>query len=291
MVNVDNYISKITQPISDPKSGKYTAVITNTEKFNIKLKKDWQGDNGNTEGRKPVTFELLKNGTKYGEYTISGDKWETPVNDLPKYYKDSDGTIKEAEYTVKEISIVDKYTSSDEPVKVTFDKAKNEYSAAITNNYDPQETVVPDEKINITVIKSWQNENGYTGDRRTVTFKLKMNGRDYEGDYTNTITGSSWKTEIKDLPKYYDDNGTVKLCSYTIEETRDINNYDSSGPVKIELNKSKLNEYEAVITNTYNPYVPNEKVNITVKKDWQDDDNHTDERADITFKLLMNDKE
>ena len=121
----------------------------------------------------------------------------------------------------------------------------------ITNTHIP-------ELINITVNKTWIDNNNQDGFRNNVTIILKANGEVVENGTVQINDTTDWTYTFRDLAKYA--NG--KEIVYTLEE--DLGNITD----KYTSNITKCNNTFKVV-NSHTP----ELVNKTVTKEWNDHDN------------------
>ncbi len=199
----------------------HTTIITNThevETISLKCVKKWE-DCDNQDGIRPKTIEimLISDGNNAGRFILSDENnWETTVSSLDKY--------KEG----KEI----KYTWEEKPVTRYISTQKTSANTTtITNIHIP-------EKVNINVIKTWQDENDADGIRPdSIDVTLLSDGTNVN-DYNITKDGK-WKLTVENLDKYK--NG--KEIRYTWKE-KTVTGYTAD---------IRTDGYDTVITNRHNP--------------------------------------
>lgn len=206
-----------TKQISDITSNNCT--ITNTftipsEQITIKAKKIWH-DNNNNYNKRPngVTIKLM-NGTNEIMTDVANDsnQWEVTFSNLAKY--DNQGN--EINYTVKEQEIAqnDLYFYSD--VQISGNK---------TDGFEINNTfTVPDEKIQIPVTKTWNDNNK---DRiSSIELVLSGNGNTYRHTLTSANKSPTnpniWTYIFNNLPKYSSNGDEI---TYTLSE-QEIQNGD-----------------------------------------------------------------
>ncbi|MBR2792400.1 MAG: Cna B-type domain-containing protein [Erysipelotrichaceae bacterium] len=213
-------------------------VITNKhvpEVIELTVKKEWK-DNDNNDGKRPtsITVTLKSDGTAIKQLTLNEDnKWTETVTGLPK-----NKAGKEIVYTFEEMEVTD-YTA--------------EYSdivdgvITITNTHE-------DELINITVVKEWVGDEGY--DVRPEELNIVLSAK--QGDIANlsqTVSEETgWKTEFKNLNKYY----KGEEIEYSADEDEIPTGYKKT-LTTVEKNK----QYK--ITNEFKPisYDPPVKKEVT----------------------------
>jgi collagen adhesin len=252
-------------------SGEYKTGITITNKFTVPdnkveviATKQWMDEN-NSNGKRPLSIKyiLTGNGTTK-EQVVSGNRttdqdWEYKFTNLPKY--DTQGN--EISYSVDE-----KEVNTGDLKFYTKSKLQNK----MINTFK-----VPDEKINIPVTKHWEDENNANGKRPTsIKYVLTGNGTTKEQVITgNSRSDADWSYTFTNLQKYDPQGNEI---AYTVEE-QEVNEND----LKFYA-KSKVN-YD--LTNTFK--VPNEKIEISVKKHWEDNSNANGKRpASVKYVLTGN---
>lgn len=225
--------------------------IENYPTGSVVATKYWR-DGNNQDGIRPTELEL----------TLYADGDEVKDVEATVTHKDDNTWIytwenlptykdgKKIEYTVKENKIPDGYRLGSTDHKLT-----------VVNIHDPEMTQVSGHKI-------WDDEND--NDRKrpdTITVSLIKN----DTEVVETVTvgkEDNWSWEFIDLPVY--ENG--QRITYSVREDK-VENYTTSYD----------DEYN--ITNTY----ITEKVDIDVKKVWNDEDDHDDIRpTEIIVYLTVN---
>ncbi len=181
-----------------------TTTLTNThipETVSISGIKKWD-DASDQDGIRPdsIVIELLKNGSKIDEHTVSGsgNEWSWSITDLPKYDAGN-----EISYTVREV-VPSGYSAS--------------YSAdttVITNTHTPEVTTV-------TVTKEWMDANNQDGIRPDeITVNLLANGQPVDLKVISEADG--WTHTFTDLPKF---SSGVEIV-YSVTEN-DVTGYTSA---------------------------------------------------------------
>ena len=261
----DNSGNEISYTIQEVSVTGYTSTITGNQTSGFRIsntlqttsipaKKTWNDDN-NRDGKRPsaVTVELWKNvngaSSRVTTTTLSGNNGWAYTFTNLPKYQ----SAKLITYTVKETA-VSGYTA-------TEGNSSNSYT--ITNTHTPEKTSVP-------VTKVWNDDNNRDGIRpSSITVTLYANGQ--STGQTATLTSSNWTHTFTNLYKYQ--NGQV--ITYTVKEA------SVSGYTGTEGNSS--NGYK--ITNTHTP----ERTSITVRKQWNDDNNRDGKRpTSITVTLYAN---
>ena len=183
--------------------------------------------------------------------TLTGvtDTWKYEFTDLAKYNESGD----EVNYTVDE-----KETN---PEDLKF------YTKSIVGNTITNTFTQSTEKVNVLVHKTWLDENN-KNHKRPISIKYVLkNGNSIAGEYTatgNQITDENWEYTFVNLPKYDSHNN---LITYTLEEketnTDDLKFYKQNITGDMISGFNVINKFE----------VPDEKVNVTVHKTWEDNSN------------------
>ncbi len=155
----------------------------------------------------------------------------------------------------------------------------------LTNTHIP-------ENVTINVTKVWNDSDNQDGIRpNNITVALY---KGYELNDTFTLSeDNDWKHTFKDLPKY--ENG--ELIDYRVDEVMvpipttkgsDDVVFIHYVPVGYDLVIDEVSEYNFTFTNTHVP----EKTNITVVKNWTDDNDKVNLRPNhIVVKLYANGEE
>lgn len=259
---------------------KYNYTLTNTftvpsEQITIKAKKIWD-DNENKANKRPsaVTIKLM-NGTQevMTDVANNSNQWEVTFSNLAKY--DSHG--KEIEYTVKEQEVAqnDLYFYSEG--EVTGNK---EEGFEIKNTFN-----VPDEKIQIPVTKTWNDNN--QNRLSSIKLELKGNGKTYSQTLTSInkleTDQNVWKYIFTNLPKY-DSNGDE--ITYTLSEkevaTGDLNKYIQTTQDLNVTNTLIVKDTTIEKTGTEKITTLEDKINYTLKYTVDIDSSYT-QGATITI--------
>ena len=258
MGNEINYtIDEIVDSIFYEKELTNPGTVTNTfkvpdDKVEITGLKVW-ADNDNEAGKRPdeVILQLKANGNVTYEHAVSElTNWEYTFTDLPKY----DELGNEIEYTVDEQQLD----------SVFYEKTLTD-ATTVTNTFK-----VPDDKVKFTGLKVWADNDNRAGKRpESVILQIK------DGDIvvaTQKVTEvDNWSYEFE-VPKY-DELGNE--IDYTIDE-ENLNN--------IFYEKEITND--TTVTNIFK--VPDEKIDITGVKTWNDNDNEAGKRLEeITLQLKV----
>ena len=265
----------------------------------ITVNKIWN-DNEMQAGRRPESIIIVvKNGdqevktqeiTKANMVEGTTNQWSTVIEGLQKY--DENGN--EIQYTVEEREKVSgdlKFYEVEENNVAIQDK-----QATIRNNFK-----TPDDVINVTVRKIWNDNNDANGKRpESIKIQLLANGEiekeeivtasnednveerttnskennnaneDVSNNNSNGTSDNVWEYTFEDLAKY-DENG--QEIQYTVQEqevnTDDLKFYETTKPTG-----DMVNGYE--ITNTFT--VPNETIELKVNKEWRDNETQAKRR-------------
>ena len=234
-----------------------TGTITNTfevpgETIQIPVTKIWN-DNGNAAQKRPtnVTLQIKKvnGGEVVAEETVNEQDGWTNTFEVAKY--DENGN--EIEYTIDERDLNNKFYKKGEI---------NKEVGTITNTFE-----VPDETVEITVNKTWVDTEKQQ-DKRPEKIVLQIkNGTEIVQEYTmNTKTEN--KHTFTGLKKY-DENGNEII--YTVDER-----VEDGEEHEDDLKFYTKNINGTMITNTFK--VPNETVEKTVTKVWEDNNNAAGKR-------------
>ena len=228
-----------------------TVVIKAPETIDVSGTKTWN-DEGNKDKTRPekITIYLLANGTQVDAKEISEkDGWRYSFTGLAKY----DDNNQEIKYTVDE-SEVEKYTKQ-------------------VNGYDIVNTYTPPETIDVSGIKTWNDEGNKDKTRpEKITIYLLANGTQVDAKEISEKDG--WKYSFTGLAKYDDNKQEIK---YTIDES------------EVEKYTKQINGYDLI--NTYTTENP-ETVDVNGVKTWNDANNKDGIRPKaIRVKLLANGEE
>ena len=221
-------------------------VVTNTftvpdDKIKIVGQKEWQ-DNENEAGKRPtsVILQVKANGVVVTEAEVNENNLWRYEFTLPKY----DSLGNEIEYSIDEREIENKF----------YEKIGVEENVVI-NKF-----VVPDEKIQIKVQKSW-DDNDDEAEKRPTSIILQVKDGEKVVSEAEVSETTNWEHTFE-LPKY-DHLGDE--INYTVDET-----FESKFYIK--------NIVGNVITNKF--VVPEERITIVGTKEWDDNDNLSGKRPE-----------
>ena len=228
--------------------------ITNTyapEYTTVTVAKVWDdGDDNDALRPDNITVQLKANNNTIKEVTLSKlNDWKYTFDKLD-VYMDGQKII----YTIDEKETPQYYTKT-----IT----NNGNSFIITNTHKL-------EVINITITKKWDDHDDYDKIRPVnVTVDLYANG--IKMDTVTLNAANNWKHVFTNLNKYSDS----REITYTVEETSVPEGY---------ANKTTNNNNEFIIINGHNCLV-----NITVQKEWLDNDNNDNIRPENVKVILLAD--
>ena len=272
-------VSEVTN-IEDEENKK-EATITNTfttpiDTVNVIANKIWN-DNDIQANRRPESVNLVvKNGDEEVKTVeISKDnmvegttnQWSIVIDGLQKY----DDNGEEIQYTVEEreknANDLKFYIAEENIVAV------EDYQATIRNSF-----VKPSDKTSVIVNKVWSDNNNVNGKRpESIRVKVTGNGQTYtqEINAINNETeenSNEWTYTFTDLPKY-DENGQEIIYTASEEEV-------NSGDLKFYTNDGTTGDMESgyTITNTFT--VPDERIELTVNKNWVDNSTQAQRRPE-----------
>ena len=235
-------------------------------KTSASVKKVWE-DKKNQDGIRPesITVKLVKTNdgikTDVQEVTLnSTNNWETTITDLPEY---TGG--KENIYSWEEVQLPEGYTLAGNTTNGTL--------TTLTNEHTPT-------KVNVTVQKKWEDQNNQDGQRpQTLAIDL-MKKTGTETDNVTTVylnEGNNWTVTVSNLDEYADG----KKIAYIWSEK----NLPAGYTLKTTSTKEGTAE-QGVITTLTNAHTP-EKVRVTVKKVWDDENNQDGQRpAELKVDLM-----
>ena len=222
----------------------------------ITVNKTWSDDN-NANGKRPTSIKyILKGGNTPIEQVVTGnvttnDDWSYTFENVPKY-NDRNELIN--------------YTLEEEPVvQDGFKFYKKSISGDMNDGFDVTNTFkIPTETISVKADKHWADNSNQAKKRPTSIILRLKNGAEIVEDKTLTGTGDDWTYTFENVPKY---NQFGNEVNYVLEEL-EVN----TGDLKF-YNKDVAGIYKSgfTVTNTFN--VPDEKVNVTVTKNWDDNAN------------------
>ena len=238
----------------------------------ITVNKTWSDDN-NANGKRPTSIKyILKGGNTPIEQVVTGnvttnENWSYTFENVPKY-NDRNELIN--------------YTLEEEPVvQDGFKFYKKSISGDMNDGFDVTNTFkIPTETINVKANKHWADNSNQAKKRPTSIILRLKNGAEIVEDKTLTGTGDDWTYTFENVPKY---NQFGNEVNYSLEELE-----TNTGDLKF-YNKDVAGTYKSgfTVTNTFN--VPDEKVNVAVTKNWDDNSNANAKRpASIKYVLSGN---
>ena len=246
-----------------------------TETISVKADKHW-ADNSNQAKKRPTSIILrLKNGAEIVEdktLTGTGDDWTYTFTNVPKYNQLGN----EVNYVLEELEVNTgdlKFYNKD--VAGTY-----KTGFTVTNTFN-----VPDEKVNVTVTKNWDDNSNVNG-KRPTSIKYVLNGGTTPVEQVvtgNRTTDENWSYTFTNLPKY---NELGNVINYAVEEQE-----ASTNDFKFYTNKI-IGDKDAGFTITNKFVVPEDKIQIQVTKHWEDNNNVNNRRPEsIKFVIKQNNSE
>ena len=236
----------------------------------ITVNKTWS-DNNNVNGKRPTSIKyILKGGNTPIEQVVTGnvttnEDWSYTFENVPKY-NDRNELIN--------------YTLEEEPVvQDGFKFYKKSISGDMNDGFDVTNTFkIPTETISVKADKHWADNSNQAKKRPTSIILRLKNGAEIVEDKTLTGTGNDWTYTFENVPKY---NQFGNEVNYSLEELE-----TNTGDLKF-YNKDVAGTYKAgfTVTNTFN--VPDEKVNVAVTKNWDDNSNANGKRP-TSIKYVLN---
>ena len=236
----------------------------------ITVNKTWSDDN-NVNGKRPTSIKyVLKGGNTPIEQVVTGnvttnEDWSYTFENVPKY-NDRNELIN--------------YTLEEEPVvQDGFKFYKKSISGDMNDGFDVTNTFkIPTETISVKADKHWADNSNQAKKRPTSIILRLKNGAEIVEDKTLTGTGNDWTYTFENVPKY---NQFGNEVNYSLEELE-----TNTGDLKF-YNKDVAGTYKAgfTVTNTFN--VPDEKVNVAVTKNWDDNSNANGKRP-TSIKYVLN---
>ena len=246
-----------------------------TETISVKADKHW-ADNSNQAKKRPTSIILrLKNGAEIVEdktLTGTGDDWIYTFTNVPKYNQFGN----EVNYSLEELE-----TNTGDLKFYNKDVAGTYKSGfTVTNTFN-----VPDEKVNVTVTKNWDDNSNVNG-KRPTSIKYVLNGGVTQVEQVvtgNRTTDENWSYTFTNLPKY---NELGNVINYVVEEQE-----ASTNDFKFYTNKI-IGDKDAGFTITNKFVVPEDKIQIQVTKYWEDNNNVNNRRPEsIKFVIKQNNSE
>ena len=236
----------------------------------ITVNKTWSDDN-NANGKRPTSIKyILKGGNTPIEQVVTGnvttnENWSYTFENVPKY-NDRNELIN--------------YTLEEEPVvQDGFKFYKKSISGDMNDGFDVTNTFkIPTETISVKADKHWADNSNQAKKRPTSIILRLKNGAEIVEDKTLTGTGNDWTYTFENVPKY---NQFGNEVNYSLEELE-----TNTGDLKF-YNKEVAGTYKSgfTVTNTFN--VPDEKVNVAVTKNWDDNSNVNGKRP-TSIKYVLN---
>ena len=236
----------------------------------ITVNKTWSDDN-NANGKRPTSIKyILKGGNTPIEQVVTGnvttnEDWSYTFENVPKY-NDRNELIN--------------YTLEEEPVvQDGFKFYKKSISGDMNDGFDVTNTFkIPTETISVKADKHWADNSNQAKKRPTSIILRLKNGAEIVEDKTLTGTGDDWTYTFENVPKY---NQFGNEVNYSLEELE-----TNTGDLKF-YNKDVAGSYKAgfTVTNTFN--VPDEKVNVAVTKNW-DDNSDANSKRPTSIKYVLN---
>ena len=236
----------------------------------ITVNKTWSDDN-NANGKRPTSIKyVLKGGDTPIERVVTGnvttnEDWSYTFENVPKY-NDRNELIN--------------YTLEEEPVvQDGFKFYKKSISGDMNDGFDVTNTFkIPTETISVKADKHWADNSNQAKKRPTSIILRLKNGAEIVEDKTLTGTGNDWTYTFENVPKY---NQFGNEVNYSLEELE-----TNTGDLKF-YNKDVAGTYKSgfIVTNTF--IVPDEKVNVAVTKNWDDNLNVNGKRP-TSIKYVLN---
>ena len=238
-----------------------TSTIPTDYTVDIPVEKVWS-DTEEQQYKRPASVNVvLRNGETTVETKILSEAngWKETFTELPKY----DSLGNSINYTVEE-----QETNSGDLKFYT-----NSVSGNIENGYMITNTFArPTDTITIIANKVW-NDNTEQASRRPESITLVVKNGDEEvqskvvsnSDLVDGTT-NQWSVEFTGLDKYDSEGNEIQ---YTLEE-RETN----SGDLKfyeVEENNVAVEDNQATIRNNF--VKPNDTTEVTVRKEWNDNNN------------------
>ena len=149
-----------------------------------------------------------------------------------------------------------------------------EYGEVLLENEE-----VPDEKIEINVNKTWEDNNNASNKRPTsIKYVLSGNNQTQEQVVSgNRTTDANWNYKFTNLPKY---NAQGNEITYTVEE-QEVNANDLKFYTK-KVSGEQTNGFAVINKFT----VPTEKVTVKVSKTWDDESNRAKYKSETKIQQM-----
>ena len=259
-------------------------IITNTfavpdERIELTVNKVWE-DNSTQAQRRPETIVInvkAENADNNDPEAII-DTYELDTETetshtftgLKKYNSQGNEIIYTVEEQEKNPGDLHFYTTSIGTVENTDENTKE---VTITNTFEK-----PDDTTEVTVTKVWDDNND-EAQKRPVSINLQLkNGnatvKEQVVNVSNAVSGdtNTWQYTFTDVEKYNEDGQEIV---YTVDET-EVNNND------LQFYTKKLEG--TTVTNTFTQNT--EKVEIQVKKIWEDNEIQAQRRPESIMIVL-----
>ena len=251
--------------------------LTNThgpDETEVNVRKVWI-DANNAAGKRPesITVQLYADGQAAGTAVTldASNNWSYSWTKLAKNVNEA-GLTREIKYTVAETVIPEGYiakttgnASTGYVITNTFETGK----LIIEKEFDiePWEPFGPDDSpMDIPVIKTWNDNNNKDGNRPgAVTVRLLADG--VEVANAQLAESNGWKTVFTGLPRL---TAEKQKIVYTITED------------PVEWYEAEIHGFN--IRNNYKP----ELTSVTVRKDWDDNNNNQNLRPESIVMTLSN---
>ncbi|MDO4283590.1 MAG: Cna B-type domain-containing protein, partial [Clostridia bacterium] len=228
-------------------------VITNRfvvpdDQIEIPVEKIWKDENDKV-GKRPESIKIIVSakGQKVTEYTLSEENHWKYTFKLAKYDELGD----EIEYTIDE-----------EITSIFYEKEIN--GNEITNTFK-----VPDEKVEMEVLKVWDDNDNEAGKRsNSVVLQIKADGVVVaEQEVTEA---DNWKY-IFELPKYDELGNEIE---YSVDEKET----ESEFYIKEIVGNTIINQF----------VVPDDRIELTVEKEWNDHNDKYGKRPEsVVVQILV----
>ena len=275
--NVEDTQTRGEGIINDRKQVTITNSFTRPDdEMSIIVNKIWNDNDIQAQRRPESLILVVKNGdqevktveiTKDDMVDGTTNQWSIVIDGLPKYNDNGEEiqyTVEEREKTEGDLKF---YEAEENPVTV------EDHQATIRNHF-----VRPDDTTTVTVSKVWNDNNNENGKRpESIIVKVTGNEQTYTQEINaieNEIEGNSngCTYTFTDLPKY-DDNGQEIVYTAFEEEvyTDDLKFYANDG-----ITGDMTSGY--TITNTFT--VPDERIELTVNKVWEDNSTQAQRRPE-----------
>ena len=263
----------------EEESTKYQVTLTNTFEIpdtttNVVINKIWSDNNDEAQKRPDsIVVDIYNGNTIVETATITeANGWEYTSKDLP-YYDESANIIN---YTVHERT-TEFYKSSivDVTPNTTGTSIIVPQTYQITNTF-----YVPENKVNITVNKVWDDNDDAAGKRPdSVTLQLLADGEKIQD--IEVTASANWSTKINNLPKY---NAKANEIVYSLDEENVPDFYEKAIPSNYAIWGETAEEKSLSVINMF--VVPETTTNVVIKKVWEDNNNEFGKRPEsITLQI------